>query len=405
MQHIQTLCIFLGFLFAAATMPSMAGQRTAFFDAEDRHIKFRAVEEYYPVRLASPGSNVLPLEPAVLPDEFNINYEWNGATYSLDDFNKRTNTNALLILKDGQVVTEIYRNGTTPETRFISFSTAKSVTSTLVGIAYEDGLIDDLADPLTKYLPALVGSAYDGVTIRDALQMLSGVEWDEASYDWEDETKPLIQLWKGAMVENRYRFVEGANTLPRAHPPGTKYNYNTLDSSILGWLVETVTQQRLTQFMEERLWHAVGMEFEATWALDGPESIGREMAGAALNATLRDYGRYGLLMANGGTINGKQIISQDWVTAATTPDREPIMFGNLGYGPVPLEDYEQGYGYQWWLFPNGHYEAEGVYGQFIYVAPEENVVIVKLSYWPDAWANELQYEGYAFFTAAIEALR
>jgi CubicO group peptidase (beta-lactamase class C family) len=122
------------------------------------------------------------------------------------------------------------------------------------------------------------------------------------------------------------------------------------------------------------------------------------MAGGGLCAALRDFGRFGLMMANGGIANGRQIVSRDWVTAATTPDRAAIQFGNL------YEDYPLGYGYQWWLFDNGHFEAQGVYGQFIYVAPEEGVVIVKLSAWPDAWVDELEFEGYAFFAAVIDAL-
>jgi CubicO group peptidase (beta-lactamase class C family) len=155
----------------------------------------------------------------------------------------------------------------------------------------------------------------------------------------------------------------------------------------------------MTQYFEERLWQPAGMEFKASWIIDGPEPIGREMAGGMLAASLRDYGRFGLMMSNGGKLNGKQHVSEEWVQAATTADREAVDYGNL------YADYPLGYGYQWWLLPNGHFEAQGVYGQLIYVAPEDDVVIVKLSYWPDAWVDAMEYESYTFFNAVIEALQ
>jgi len=403
-KNVTTLTVLLLFatvvvspgLFAADTDAEKA--RRDFVKPDNRAEKFRQPDAYFPHRVAIPGSNVLQLPRSELADEFEVTYELEGNTYTIDDFNERTRTNALLILKDGKIVKETYRNGATPESRFISFSTGKSFTSTLVGMAIEDGYIDGVNDQLTRYLPALKGSAYDGVTIRDALQMSSGVEWNEESYDFSDLSKPLNRGWEYSVIQHQYRFVEGANELPRAHAPGEKYNYNTLETCILGWLVETATKQRMTRYFEERLWQPAGMEFKASWIIDGPESIGREMAGGMLAASLRDYGRYGLMMSNGGRLNGKQHVSEEWVQAATTADREAVDYGNL------YEDYPLGYGYQWWLLPNGHFEAQGVYGQLVYVAPEEDVVIVKLSYWPDAWVDSMEYESYTFFNAVIEAL-
>lgn len=385
-----------------ATSRSQTGleeDRLAYFEPENRTTKFQTTDQIFPSRIVRAGTDVWKLESASLPDDVEFSYEWDGEVYNVDEFNERTNTSALLILKDGKIVTEIYRNGSTPETRFISFSTAKSVISTLVGMALEDGYIDDVGDPLTRYLPSLTGSAYDGVTIKDALQMVSGVEWDESTYEWNDLTKPLNKHWRAALVEQRYRFIEAANGLSRAAAPGEDYNYNTLESSILGWLIETVTKQRMAHYMEHRLWQPAGMEFDATWMLDGPEEIGRELSGGGLNATLRDYGRFGLMMAHGGKANGRQLISQDWVQAATTADRDAIQYGKL------YEDYPLGYGYQWWLFENGRFEAEGIYGQLIYIAPEADVVIVKLSNWPDSWVDELEFESYAFFDAVVETLK
>ena len=384
-------------LFAADSEAEVT--RRDFVKPQDRAEKFRQPDAYFPHRMAMPGNNVLQLPRSAVADDFEVTYELDGNSYTIDDFNERTKTNALLILKDGKVVKEIYRNGATPESRFISWSTAKSFVSTLVGMAIEDGYIDGVDDQLTKYLPALKGSAYEGVSIRDALQMSSGVEWNEASYDFDDFSVPLNRGWEYSIVQHQYRFVEGANALPRAHAPGEKYNYNTLETCILGWLVETVTRQRMTQYFEKRLWQPAGMEFKASWVIDGPEGIGREMAGGMLGASLRDYGRFGLLMLNGGKLNGKQLVSEEWVKAATTADREAVDYGNL------YVDYPLGYGYQWWLLPNGHFEAQGIYGQLVYVAPEDAVVIVKLSYWPEPLVDSMEFESYAFFNAVIAALK
>ena len=140
------------------------------------------------------------------------------------------------------------------------------------------------------------------------------------------------------------------------------------------------------------------MEFDAVWLLDGPSDIGREMAGGMLAASLRDFGRYGLLMLNKGKSGNRQVISENWVRDATRPDSDAVDYGAL-YDGYPL-----GYGYQWWLFPDGRFEAQGLFGQLIYIAPDQNVVIVKLSAWPEGVVDEMEFESYAFFEAAISAL-
>lgn len=399
MRIVSWICRLLVPLIASVAVAGNDEEgRRAFFDPENRAHKFQTPDEIFPSRRLSASPTPLPLPRAELPGDFEIRYIWQGQTYGVDEFNERTRSNALLILKDGKIVTEIYRNGSTPETRFISFSTGKSFTSTMVGMAIEDGFIGGVNEQLTKYLPGLIGSAYDGVSIKDALQMSSGVEWDELSYDFTDLSKPLNYHWEHSLVQQRYRFVEGANGLPRAFEPGTKYNYNTLETCLLGWLVENTTGRRLTTYMEERLWHPAGMEFDASWSLDGSEEIGREMAGGMLAASLRDYGRFGLLMMNGGRAGNRQIISSNWVQEATTADRDAVAYGSL------YEDYPLGYGYQWWLFPDGRFEGQGIYGQLIFVAPDEGVVIVKLSAWPEAWVDEMEFESYTFFDAVINAL-
>lgn len=392
---LMTIVVVPSMLVAADTEEEAL--RRDFVSPENRAEKFRQSETYFPHRVAMPGDNVLQLPQSKFARRFDVFYDWEGKVFSLNDFIERTSTNALLILKDGEIVKEVYRNGATPESRFISWSVGKSFTSTLIGMAIEDDYIDDVDDLLTKYLPELIGSAYEGVTIGDALQMTSGVAWDEETYSFSDLSKPLNRGWEYSIIKHQYRFVEGANELPRANAPGTKFNYSTMDSSILGWLVEKATGQRMMKYLEKRLWKPAGMEFKASWVIDGPEDIGREMGGGMLAASLRDYGRFGLMMANSGKLNGVQHVSRKWVRAATTTDRDAVGYGKLYQG------YPLGYGYQWWLFPSGKFEAQGIYGQFIYVAPKDDLVIVKLSYWSEPWSVPMEIEGYTFFNAVIDA--
>ncbi len=373
--------------------------RRHFFDPQDRAQKFQSVESIFPYQVIHRDHKILELPRWSEKDVPDFGYEFHGKSYSIEEFSERTRTNALLILKDGEIVTEIYRNGSSAGTRFISFSVGKSVTSTLVGMALEDGYIDSLADPLTKYLPALSGSAYDGVNIRDALQMLSGVGWNEENYDWNDNTRDFVRLWRESISEHRYRFVEGANTLRRVSAAGTKWNYSTMETCILGWLIENATQRRFSRYLEERLWQPAGMESDAGWLLDGPVEIGREMAGGMLVATLRDLGRFGHLIINDGKVNGQQLVSGSWVREATSMHSPATQYGKLNPDFPTI-----GYGYQWWLIDGGSFEAQGVYGQLINIVPEERLVFVKLSYWPNAWQEDMYAECHAFFNAVVESL-
>ena len=394
----RTLCLLLLF-FVPTALAQDERMRRVYVDLADRKYKMQQADQTFPGRKMSASENPLPLPSAGLPNDFDIQYEWEGEIYDINDFNERTHSNALLILKNGAVVTEIYRNGSDPATKFISWSTAKSFTSTMVGLAIEDGYIKSVEDDLSDYLPSLLGSAYEGVSIKHALQMTSGVGWDESSYDFGDLSKPLANQWENSIIQHRYRFIEGANSLVRETEPGSIFNYSTMESSILGWLIENAAAQRLANYMEERLWHQAGMEFDAVWLLDGPSEIGREMAGGMLAASLRDFGRYGLLMLNKGKAGARQVISENWIEEATTPDSAAIDYGAL-YDGYPL-----GYGYQWWLFPDGRFEAQGLFGQLIYIAPDENVVIVKLSAWPEGVVEEMEFESYVFFEAVINALK
>ena len=339
-------------------------------------------------------------EPWVLErapvDLASLRYEFAGASYDLAHFLEHNRTNALLVLKDGKIVQEIYRNGADEQSRFISFSVGKSFTSSLVGLAVDRGLLPSLDVPVSTYVPKLKGSGYDGATVRDLMQMSSGVKMNE-NYDIHSSEPNLFaegiyQSWFSEAV----RFSDFAATLEQASPPGTVFNYNTFDTQVLGSVLEGATGQRFTEFLGEVLWRPLGMESDLLMTMDSAGADREAMAGGGYLMTLRDFGRFGQMMLNGGVAHGRRIHPEAWVREATAadPTKPFLQVGQIDDGGQGL-----GYQHQWWLFPQGDFSAEGVFGQFIYVMPRHNMVIVKLSYWEGAWEPEQALESVAFFNA------
>ena len=299
-----------------------------------------------------------------LPISFNFNNE----KVEAKSFLKRTDTSALLVLKDGEIQFEKYWLTGGEKVQWMSMSVAKSFISALVGIAIRDGHINSVEEVISDYVPELKNSPYNNVRIKDVLQMSSGASWNE---DYSDPDSD-INRWSKIFALGG-SFDEFIQTLDHDFEPGTKNHYNSMDTQALGMLVNRATGQSITSYMTEMLWHPMGAENESYWLLD---SEGMEMAFAGLNATARDYAKLGELYRLGGKLNGKQIVPQSWVKESITPDGPHLLPGDN-----PLSDYPLGYGYQWWV-PDGNegeFSAIGVYNQLIYVAPESNMVIVKLS--------------------------
>jgi len=349
--------------------PALQAVRRHMLDADVNAFTFHNMDQIFDTRRVDNEGPVWKL--AADPHEMHFTYTHAGQTHQASEALERTFTNALLILKHGKLVTEIYRNKTDATTHFISFSMAKSITSTLIGLAVADGQIHSIEDPLTKYVPELEGSAYDGVTIRQALMMRSGADYDER-YDF-DHPGLASAAFEESLVRNRVRFASFAEVLTRAYPPGTHFNYSTIETSVLGWVLERATKEHIADYMARKLWKPAGMESYGFWILDGSPQVGREFNGAGFNAVARDYARFGLILLHDGKAQSRQIVPEAWVKDATDPRQtEPIAPG------VPL-----GYRYQWWTLPGTDaYMALGLQGQFIYVDPATDTVIVKLSYFP-----------------------
>jgi CubicO group peptidase (beta-lactamase class C family) len=266
------------------------------------------------------------------------------------------------------------------------------VASTLVGVALKQGLIDSLDDPLTRYLPQLKGGAYEGVSVRNIMQMASGVKWNETYTDPHSDRRKLLdkQLEQKPGVILAYM-----NTLSKAGAPGSIWNYSTGESFLVGALLEAATHQPLATYLSQNLWTRLGMEHDATWWLESPGGMG--LAGSGLGATLRDYGRFGLLVQQDGFIDGKQIVPAGWFQQAGSAHR-------IGGKSVD-------YGYLWWPIPTGDpihrgaFQAIGIFGQHLYVNPRQKLVIVALSARPKPDSALSPIDDSAFFAAVAKALQ
>ncbi len=371
--------------------------------ADNQAATFRNQDLARPVRAIRRGARVRPLPPHARPLG-NLAFQAEGATHTLDDYMARRRTAGLLVLKRGEVALERYGMGNTPQTRWTSFSTAKSMTSTLAGAALRDGAIASLDDPVERYLPTLKASAYEGVTVRNVLRMCSGVAWDE-QYDPKGKSD-IVSLAAALASLKDGAVLDLMRTRPRAAPQGTKFNYSTGESCLLGALVAAAARRPLADYYADKVWGPAGMEADGYWQLESKSGL--ELGGLGVSARLRDFGRLGqFLLEDGVAADGRtRILPQGWRDLAGQPDTAATAFGALEAG------YPLGYGYQWWILPrtpggphDGAFTAQGIFGQFVYVNPREQVVAVVWSAWRKAWETDSEFETYALLGAAVEALR
>eukprot|EP00903_Cladosiphon_okamuranus_P003410 g3408.t1 len=286
--------------------------------------------------------------------------------FDIDAYFEGQRHSALVIIEDGKIRYERYGLGFKDTGRWTSFSVAKSFTSTLVGAAIQDGYIDSLQDPISKYVSGLQGSAYDDVTIEQLLTMTSGVRWIE---DYEDPDSDIAKLNSYRSEDGESNVVSYLATLPRAHPPGEVWHYSTGETNLIGILVSEATGKNLAEYLSEKIWKPFGMQQHATWLLN---QDGSEMSGCCVQAATRDFARYGLFMLEGGVINGERIVPEGWIEAATQ---------NQVTSEVARRD---GYGYQWWTNEDGMYEAGGIFGQGIFIDPKRKLIIANNSSWGSA---------------------
>ena len=302
----------------------------------------------------------------------------------LDRYMQEQGTAGLVIIQDGKIRLERYGQDFDSKGRWTSFSVAKSFTSTLVGAALQDGSIRSLEDKVSEYIPDLRGSAYDDVTIRQLLTMSSGVRWNE---DYEDPQADVAQFNNTKPDEGVDATVSYMRKLPRAHPPGEVWHYNTGETNLIGVLVSSATGKPLAQYLQEKIWQPAGMEAQATW-LQG--KTGHEIAGCCLQAATRDFARFGLFVLDNGVANGVQVVPTDWFSQATRKQKD---IGEPG----------RGYGFQWWTYDDGAVAAQGIFGQGIFIDPARRLVIASNSNWSRATLGPEPKAREAFY-AQVRAL-
>jgi CubicO group peptidase (beta-lactamase class C family) len=282
----------------------------------------------------------------------------------VEDFLARNRNTGLLVLKDGAILAERYQYDRKPEHRFASMSMAKTVVAMLIGIALSEGKIKSVDDKAEQYVQELKGHPYGETTLRHLLTMSSGVKFRE-DYDGNDDVAALA----------RKTFYQqgpgGADTVlsfkERARPAGERFYYASAETQVLGLVLRAAAGKPLADYLSEKIWQPMGAEFDATWLIDAG---GYEIAYCCLNAALRDYARLGMLFANGGALDGKQIVPAEWMLAATTAEAPHLQIG--------VVTRFNGYGYQTWLVGGSRptFALLGVRGQAIFVDRQSKLVLV-----------------------------
>jgi len=344
---------------------------------------FRNIHRLFPTRTVKAGLTPYPL-PVGKEQMQSFRFESRGRTYDLYDYLSLNRVGGIVVVHDGEIVMEKYLLGNSRRTKWMSMSVVKSMTATLVGMAIRDGYIDSVDDPLVKYLPRFAGSAYDGVSVRDLLMMASGVAWDETYTDPASDRRALLEA---QISQQPGATLDVMAKLGRAAEPGTRWNYSTGETGVVGALVAAATGKNVADYLSEQIWQPFGMESDATWWLESPGGL--EIGGSGLSATLRDYARFGMFMLNEGRIYGEDTLPDGWIGDATTP--KVIGGENVDYG------------YMWWPLERGAYSAIGIFGQFVYVHPASRTVVAMWSAQPKPVGMDAIDE-YEFFNAIVDEL-
>ena len=320
-----------------------------FMSQAERRIAFAHFDVLFPTRVIRSSGEASPL-PSAPVDLSSVRFTANEKDMALGELLDGEHLMGLLVVQDGKVLMEHYAADHGVDVPWVTFSVTKSVTSLLIGAAIHDGYIDSVADPIVKYLPRLAGSEYGESRVQDILQMASGIAWNE---DYEDPESDVAR----AAALNGVALTDYLAQLPRVAPPGTRFNYNTAESNLLGEVLRSAIGMNAAPYLSQKIWQPMGMESDANWLLSLPED--RETGGCCISATLRDYARLGLLaLADGVLPDGTRILPEGWMAASTAPS----------------EGYD-GYGYKWWLDADGRYGAYGIFGQTIAVDPTAKLVI------------------------------
>ena len=339
---------------------------------------FRNIQRLFPTRTVAAGPEPRPL-PRDLLDLADFAFTAGEERYDLYDVLAMNRVSGIVILQDGKTRFEKYFLGNDERTRWMSMSVVKSITAALVGAAIHDGFIESIDDPVARYLPRFEGTAYDGVTVRQLLMMASGVAWNETYTDPASDRRRMLEAQIG---QQPGAILDLMAALPRAAEPGTRWNYSTGETQLVGALVQAATGKAVADYLSEKLWVPMGMESDASWWLASPGGL--EIGGSGLSATLRDYTRFGLFLLNDGVIDGARVLPEGWMAEAGSPKT------------IGGEEIE--YGYMLWPLHGDSYAAIGIFGQFVFVDPDQDLVVAMWSAQPKPVGKE-GVDEYVFFEA------
>ncbi len=326
---------------------------------------YRIVDKLFAHRVIRRGTPVpLPRGPEIAP-----RYRTpDGAEHDVAAFMDRNFVAGLLVLHRGHIVLERYGLGLAESDRWTTMSMVKSMTATLVGAAIADGAIDSVHAPVTRWLPALGGSAYEGVSLQQVMTMSSGTRWIEAYAERQSDVNRYSKSLADKVPGGVLRMMAA---LPRAHPPGTTFNYNSGDTYLLGAALRAAVGRPLADYMAEKVWQPAGMEWDAFYTLESEG--GQEIGGSRAGMTLRDMGRFGLFVASDGVIDGRRVLPAGWVDEMAQP--------RFAVPQPSLAPDIESYGYSWWLGADVM-SAVGFAGQRLDVFRAEQLVVVTLAAFP-----------------------
>lgn len=356
------------------------------FKDENLAHTFQHTPEIQPVKKIKKGEDTfqfLKEDNVALADGF----YFEGTFYPSEKFMEDTKTSAMLVIKDDVIKYEKYFLGGDENTLFSSNSMGKSFVSALMGIALSEGYVDSIEDPVGKYIPEFVGTELENIPVRACLQMASGINFDEDT-DMSGFSLRTLLGTPAMKVIAKYGIQE---------KPYEYRRYLSINTEILGEVIKNATGRSLAEYMEEKLWKKIGADHDAYWTL----SNGTELAMGGLSVSLRDYARFARLYLNGGSYQGEQILTKDWVK-----DSMDVSARYSRPGADRDDDNVIGYGYQWWV-PQGNqgeFMAIGVYGQWIYVNPSKQVIMVKTSADPGFMAKGYEQKHVEFFRAVTDGI-
>ncbi len=357
-----------------ATVPT--NRDLLFWSVPQRDAAFRALDRLSVLakwRVVPAGGTPLPLLPGP-PLKLGLD---------VDAYLAGQRMAGLVIVHDGKVRLERYGLSFDSAGRWTSFSVAKSITSVLVGAAIRDGHIRSMDDKVSDYIPQMKGSAYDDVSIRQLLTMTSGVRWNE---DYADPDSDVARFNNHQPEEGVEALVSYLRRLPREVPAGTRWNYSTGETNLVGILVSQATKRPLAEYLSQKIWMPAGMEQQATWVLS---KTGQEISGCCIQAATRDFARFGVFILNGARAGAQGTVPDGWLADATT---ERVGIGRPG----------RGYGYQWWTYSDGSFTARGIFGQGIFIDPKRRLVIASNANWGGGASDPVAQDAREAFYRAVQ---